>query len=141
MPIDELRHLAESLRSVGASAAAADWDDDAALFRAEARARAELDTMSGGADIAAAAADPRWRARAQDCAATSADPNTPTSPDQARANAVVAVGLARAAVAEAVIAVADFRRATSDAAGAPARAAVAASWGRRIRSLGGPVAA
>ncbi|PRC54300.1 ABC transporter permease, partial [Mycobacterium sp. ITM-2017-0098] len=42
---------------------------------------------------------------------------------------------------EAVIAVADFRRATSDAAGAPARAAVAASWGRRIRSLGGPVAA
>ena len=58
MPIDELRHLADSLQSLGAAAAAADWDDDATLFRAEAQARAELATLLGGADIAAAAADP-----------------------------------------------------------------------------------
>lgn len=140
MPIDELRHLAESLRGLGASAAAADWDDDAALFRAEEQARTELATMSIGADIAAAAADPHWRGRAHDRAARTVERGTATSPDQARANAVVAVSLARAAVAEAVIAVAESRRATSEAAGEPARSRAVAGWGRHVGSLGGPVA-
>jgi hypothetical protein len=141
MPIDDLRHLAESLQSLGAAAAAADWDDDAALFGAEAQARAELATMSGGADIAAETADSWWRARAQDQAARQTGHGIASSPDRVRANAVVAVSLARVAVAEAVIAVADSRRATAVAAGAPVRAAVAAGWGRRIRSLCGPIAA
>jgi hypothetical protein len=140
MPIDELRHLAESLHTLGAAAAAADWDDDAALFRAEAQARAQLATMSGGADIAAAAADPWWLARAQHFAGQT-DLGVASSPERAHANAVVAVGIARAAVAEAVIAVAASRRLRADAAGAPARAAVAAGWGRHIGSLGGPIAA
>lgn len=97
MPIDELRHLAESLQRLGAAAGAADWDDDAALFWAEAEARAELATMSGGADIAAAAADPLWRGRAENRAGHPAPEETPSTPEQARANAVVAVGLARVA--------------------------------------------
>ncbi|MDG4666730.1 ABC transporter permease [Mycobacterium sp. 236(2023)] len=122
MPIDELRHLADSLRRIDAAAAAADWDDDAALFRAEAEARDELAALPGGDDIAAAAAD-----------------SEPRTPEQFAANAVVAVGLARAAVAEAVIAVAAARRATAEASGAPARIAIAAGWGRRLRSLAAPV--
>lgn len=140
MPIDELRRLAETLQDLGASAAAADWDDDEALLRAEARARAELATMSVGADIATAAADPYWRARANDYAARPVGGGTAPSPDQACANAVTAVGLARAAVAEAVIAVAASRRVTSEVAGVPARGTAAAGWARHIASLGGPIA-
>jgi hypothetical protein len=140
MPIDDLRQLAESLRSLGAAAAAADWDDDAALSRAEAQARADLSAMSGGDDIAAAAADPWWRARALERADPHPRAGPATSTEQLRANAVVAVGLARAAVSEAVIAVADSRHATAEVAGTPVRAAIAAGWGRRIRSLSGPIA-
>jgi hypothetical protein len=139
MPIEDLRQLAQSLQSVGTAAAAADWDDDAALFDAEARARSELAALSGGADIAAAAADPQWQARAEDRATRTADPAGACTPEQARASAVVAVGLARAAVAEAVIAVAASRRAASAARGASTRAAVAANAGRGLRALGRPV--
>ncbi|ANI40232.1 ABC transporter permease [Mycolicibacterium vaccae] len=139
MPIEDLRQLAQSLHSVGTAAAAADWDDDAALFDAEARARSELAALSGSADIAAAAADPQWQARAEDRATRTADPAGACTPEQARASAVVAVGLARAAVAEAVIAVAASRRAASAARGASTRAAVAANAGRGLRALGRPV--
>lgn len=139
MPIEDLRQLAQSLQSVGTAAAAADWDDDAALFDAEARARSELAALSGGADIAAAAADPQWQARAEDRATRTADPAGACTPEQARASAVIAVGLARAAVAEAVIAVAASRRAASAARGASTRAAVAANAGRGLRALGRPV--
>lgn len=137
MPIEDLRQLAQSLQSVGTAAAAADWDDDAALFGAEARARSELAALSGGADIAAA--DPQWQARAEDRATRTADPAGACTPEQARASAVIAVGLARAAVAEAVIAVAASRRAASAARGASTRAAVAANAGRGLRALGRPV--
>ena len=141
MPIDELGHLADALHRLSAPAAAADWDDDAALFRAEAAARAELAAISGGADIAAAAADPQWRSRAEDVIGAMAHRHAvPSSPDQSRANAVVAVALARAAVADAVIAVAASRRSTAQASGTPARAAVVAGWRQGIGSLGRPVA-
>ncbi|ABM13784.1 MULTISPECIES: hypothetical protein [Mycolicibacterium] len=142
MPTDELRDLAESLHRLEAAAAAADWDDDAALSRAEAQARVQLAATSAGADIAAAAADPGWLALAQNrgSAAALLD-RAPSSPEQARANAVVALGLARTAVAEAVLAVAAARRATSEATGTPTRAAALHSWLRRLGSLSGPVAA
>lgn len=142
MPTDELRDLAESLHRLEAAAAAADWDDDAALSRAEAQARVQLAATSAGADIAAAAADPGWLALAEnrDSAAALLD-RAPASPEQARANAVVALGLARTAVAEAVLAVAAARRATSEATGTPTRAAALHSWLRRLGSLSGPVAA
>ncbi|ADT99222.1 hypothetical protein [Mycolicibacterium gilvum] len=140
MPIDELRHLADSLNRLNAAAVSADWDDEATLFRAEARARAELAAMSGGADIAASAAGPLWRERAQRCAAQP----TPavaaaTSPSQADADAIVAVGLARAAIAEAVIAVAAARRAVAQTAGAPVRGDAARSWVHRLGTLPRPV--
>ncbi|WP_263999459.1 hypothetical protein [Mycolicibacterium vanbaalenii] len=123
MPTDELRDLAESLHRLEAAAAAADWDDDAALSRAEAQARVQLAATSAGADIAAAR-DPGWLALAQNrgSAAALLD-RAPSSPEQARANAVVALGLARTAVAEAVLAVAAARRATSEATGTPTRPA------------------
>ncbi len=143
MPIDELRHLAESLRHLDAAAAAADWDHDAALLRAEAQAQAELAAIAGGVgvDIAAAGADAFWQARAEDCARAVAIPRRPpSSPTQADANAVVAVGLARAAVAEAVLAVAASRRVASAAFAAPARTARSGRFARHTRSLAGSVA-
>ncbi len=142
MPIDELRHLAESLRHLGAAAAAADWDDDAALLRAEAEARVELAAIAGvGADIAAAGADSFWQARADDTArAVSIPRSPPSSPAQAEANAVVAVGLARAAVAEAVLAVSATRGVASATFAAPAGVARAGQFGRHARSLAARVA-
>ena len=136
MPTDELRHLADALRHLDAAAAAADWDDDAALARAESRAHAELAAVDRGADIAAAAANPWWRTRAQSRAG---DAPRAATPQEARANAVVAVGLARVALAEAVIAVAAARRATTEAAGAPVRSAAARNLLTQLRSLRGPV--
>ncbi|WP_349268874.1 hypothetical protein [Mycolicibacterium parafortuitum] len=136
MPTDELRHLADALRHLDAAAAAADWDDDAALARAESRAHAELAAVDRGADIAAAAANPWWRTRAQSRAG---DAPRAATPQEARANAVVAVGLARIALAEAVIAVAAARRATTEAAGAPVRSAAARNLLTQLGSLRGPV--
>lgn len=110
--LGELRTLADVLRRVEAAAAAAEWDDDRALARVVAEARAELSSVPGGAgrDIAAAGASAQWLARAEDHARGAAlTRDLVGSPAQASANAVVAVGLARAAVAEAVLAVAQAR--------------------------------
>ncbi|NVN52015.1 ABC transporter permease [Mycolicibacterium hippocampi] len=137
MPIDELRHLAEYLRDVDAAAAAADWDHDGALMRAEARARNELAAGGVGADIAAAGADPFWLARAREQArAVSTSPRSPAPGAQADANAVVAVGLARAAVAEAVLAVAASRRTASATAVTQVRGAGVGRFAGRMRALG-----
>lgn len=111
--VQELRTLADSLRRVDAAAAAADWDDDAALTRVAADAGAELTSLTGavGSDIAAAAASPLWLERAGQYghAVAATRKLTPTQ-SEAAANVAVAVGLARAAVAEAVLAVAVVNR-------------------------------
>ena len=120
--VQELRTLADSLRRVDAAAAAADWDDEAALTRVAADTGAELTSLAGAValDIAAATASPLWRERAErygrDVVATRS--LTPT-PNEAAANVAVAVGLARAAVAEAVLAVAAVNR-VADAPHRPA---------------------
>ena len=143
MPIDELRHLAGSLRHLDAVAAAADWDDDAALRSAEAEARAELAAAAGGVgiDIATAAADPYWRARADDYSRTISTSRRPAaSAAQATANAVVAVGLARAAIAEAVLEVAASRRAQGAVVADPVRTATTVRFAGHLRSLAAGVA-
>lgn len=143
MPIDELRHLAGSLRHLDAVAAAADWDDDAALRSAEAEARAELAAAAGGVgiDIATAVADPYWRARADDYSRTISTSRQPAaSAAQATANAVVAVGLARAAIAEAVLEVAASRRAQGAFVADPVRTATTVRFAGHLRSLAAGVA-
>lgn len=144
MPIDELRQLARSLRHLDTAAAAADWGHDAELLRAETEAHTELAAIAGGVDddIAAAGADSCWRARAQDYARAVSLPHEPSSsPAQADANAVVAVGLARGAVAEAVLAVAESRRTASAAFAAPVSTRRVGWFAGRVHSLGGSVAA
>ena len=140
MPIDDLRQLARSLRHLDSAAAAADWGHDAALQRAETDARAELAAVVGGVgeDIAAAGANSSWRARARDYTrAVSLPRQPPPSQAQADANAVLAVGLARAAVAEAVLSVAESRRAAPASFATPGVGRFAGP----VRSLGGSVAA
>jgi hypothetical protein len=101
--VDELRFLADALRRVDAAVAAAHWDDDG-LADVLADATAELAAAHG--DVAAAAASTEWRDRADDHArGVARTRNLAVSPESATANAVVAVALARAAVAEAVLAV------------------------------------
>ncbi|MBJ7341245.1 ABC transporter permease [Mycolicibacterium sp.] len=106
--VEELRFLADALRRIDAAAAAAHWDDDG-LSAVVAEACAELASVHDSLtdDIAAAAASAPWRERATDhvrSAALTRGLDVPT--EQASANAVVAVALARAAVAEAVLTVA-----------------------------------
>lgn len=144
MPIDELRHLAGSLRHLDAAAASAYWDHDAALRKAEAEARTELAAIArgGGTDIAAAAAEPFWQARADDYARMLSIARQPaTSATQATANAVVAVELARAAIAEAVLEVAASRRAAMATVAAPGRTASVTRIAGHLRSVAGGVAA
>lgn len=105
--VDELRFLADSLRRVDAAVAAAQWDDDV-LSTIVSDARAELSsvrtTIDG--DIATAAASTAWRTRAEDYLAdVPRTLATQVPPAQARADAAVAVALARAAIAEAILAV------------------------------------
>lgn len=123
--IAELRFLADTLRRIDAAAAAAEWDDGTAMAGVVADARAELTSMLGSVsdDISAAGASPQWTARAEDYVRAVVRTRELTPPPaQAAADAVVVVGLARAAVAEAVLAVAQARRtATGDAAPAPVR--------------------
>ncbi len=111
--VDELRFLADSLRRVDAATAAAQWDDHT-LAGVVADAQAELtsvyDTIND--DIAAAAASAPWRGRAADYARDAAlTRRLAVPPEQASANAVVAVALARASIAEAILAVARARSA------------------------------
>ena len=117
--VDELRFLADAIRRVDAAAGAAHLDDGA-LARVLADADAELSvvqaTISG--DIAVAAASAPWRERADDYArgvARTRDVEVP--PEHASADAVLAVALARVAVAEAVVAVCRARGADVAAAG------------------------
>jgi hypothetical protein len=118
--VDELRFLADAIRRVDAAVGAAHWDDGA-LARVLADADAELSsvqaTVSG--DIAVAAASLPWRERADDYAAGVARTRgVAVSPEHAGADAVLAVALARIAVAEAVVAVCRARGADLAAAGA-----------------------
>src|SRR4051794_22988648 len=111
--VDELRFLAESLRRVDAATATAHFDDEEAMACVVAEAHAEL-TLARDAveDILAAGASAAWRARAADhaWAVTRSWDSPPTkTAGQARADAVVAIALARAAVAEAVLEVARTR--------------------------------
>lgn len=110
--VDELRFLADSLRRVDAATATAVWDDGDAMARVIADAYAELTSAHGAIveDIAAAGASAAWRSRAADHALVATRTReAATTAGQARANAVVAVALARACVAEAVLAVAHAR--------------------------------
>jgi hypothetical protein len=117
--VDELRFLADAIRRVDAAAGAANWDDGA-LARVLADAEAELSsvqaTISG--DIAVAAASAPWRERADDYArGVARTRGVPVPPQHAGADAVLAVALARIAVAEAVVAVCRARGADVAAAG------------------------
>ncbi|TPG33608.1 ABC transporter permease [Mycolicibacterium hodleri] len=106
--IDELRFLADSLRRVDAATAAANWDEHA-LAAVVADARAELTSAHESLtdDIASAAASAQWRGRAGDYVRDAAlTCGLVVPPEQANANAVVAIALARAAIAEAILAVA-----------------------------------
>ncbi|MCV7318011.1 hypothetical protein AWB99_09295 [Mycolicibacterium confluentis] len=101
--VQELRTLADAVRTVDAAAAAAEWDDDEQLSTLAAQADADLATLRQTDDIAASVASPLWRARLEELVRSSDAARTLTAtPQEAAANAVVAVALARAAVAEAV---------------------------------------
>ena len=116
--VDELRFLADSLRRIDAATAAAHWSD-AALAAVLADARAELSSVHGtiNADIAAAAASAPWRERATDYArGLTLVRGLAVPPEQASANAVIAVALARGAIAEAILAVIRARSADEVAA-------------------------
>jgi hypothetical protein len=123
--IEELRFLGDTLRRVDTAAAAAEWDDVSALKGVVAEAQAELTSMRGAAgyDISAAGASPAWLARADDFArAVSVTRGLTPPPAQAAADTVIAVGLARAAVAEAVLAVAKtYQLVLGDAERVPVR--------------------
>lgn len=109
----ELRTLAASLRRVEAAAAAAEWGDDTGLTVEARKSRAELATAQHtiSTDLGTADASPQWLARAADHArGVTATRDLEQTPRQAAANVVVAVGLARAAVAEAVSQVALARQ-------------------------------
>lgn len=104
--VDELRFLADALRRLDRAAAAAQFGDDA-LRRVVEDAWAELAAVHETVhDIAATAASDGWRERATDYQRDAELTRAPVeSPERARANAVVAVALARAAIAEAILAV------------------------------------
>ena len=148
---EELRWLAGTLRGLDRAAAATQWDDGGALQRAVDEARSELALHpvhpTAGGDIAALGASEHWQLRAEQRAhdARSAPP-PPRGPAQAEADAVVAIGLARIAVAEAVLAVHRARLAAGGGVGGGVGGAK--RWTRHVRSsasraseLGGRVAA
>ncbi len=111
--MQELRSLAAALRGVDAATAAAEWGDDAALRAAARTAAGELASLPHIAltDVAAAGASAQWLARAEAYARGVATTQTLTAtPEEAAANVVVAVRLARSAVAEAVAQVALARQ-------------------------------
>lgn len=121
--VDELRFLADSLRRVDRAVAAAHWDDDARL-RVVADARAELTSVHAAItdDIAAAAASAPWREHAEAYERAAARTRGLVAPRaQASANAVIAVALARAAVAEAIVAAVGPHGETGDPHPGPTR--------------------
>lgn len=141
--VDELRFLADAIRRVDAAAGAAHLDDGA-LARVLADADAELSvvqsTISG--DIAVAAASAPWRERAEDYArgvARTRDVEVPS--EHASADAVLAVALARVAVAEAVVAVCRARGADVAAAAGSRENRIAVLRGAPLSGLGKRVVA
>ena len=131
--VDELRELAHLLADIDHAAAAAPWSDARGLERLAAAAEAELAVAPAG-DLAAAAASPRWRARAREQARLAELTQEPPEADHLSADAVLAVALARAAVAEAVIAVWRAHRVADDTRPA-ARHHVMTDVGVRLRTL------
>jgi hypothetical protein len=135
MAVDELRSLVGILSHLDRAAAAAEWDDPGPLAAAVADARAQLTSAPGGSDIAATGASAPWLARSQEYG-NGVLPE-PSSPEQAGADAVVAVAVARAATAQAVVAVWDaWRLADAETQSEPARRAAvtaAASVARDLR--------
>jgi hypothetical protein len=139
--VDELRFLADALRRVDAAAAAAHWDDDA-LADVLAEVTVELaaaQTVIAG-DVAAAAASTEWRERAAEHArgvARTRDLAVPS--ERANADAVVAVALARAAVAEAILAVCRTRGLDAARPG-PGQKRIAVLRGAPLSGLGRRIA-
>lgn len=131
--VDELRELAQLLGRIDTAAAAAPWSADGELERLAAAARREL-AAAPAADIAAVGASPAWRDRARQHARLAQLTREPAPPRYAGPDAVLAVGLARTAVAEAVLAVSRAQR-LSDSTEAPARRHVVAGLGARVCSL------
>lgn len=130
--VDELRELAQLLGRADAAAAAVPWSGDGELERLAAAARSELAAMPA-ADIAATGASPGWRDRAREHARLAELTRTPAPRRYAEADALLAVGLARVAVAEAVLAV---WRAQQDRDDVPAtRRHVLAGLGGRLHTL------
>lgn len=117
--VQELRTLSDSLRMAETAAAAAEWGDRAALSAAARAAREEFDRCRDSieTDIGAAGASAQWVTRAAERARGMAGTQN-VVPNMA--DVVVAVRLARAAVAEAVVQVAAVREQTPP----PSRAAV-----------------
>lgn len=105
--VDELRFLADAIRRVDAATGAAHWDEGSltrVLAEADVELSSALATISG--DIAVAAASAPWRDRADDYTrGVARTRGVAVPPQHASADAVLAVALARIAVAEAVVAV------------------------------------
>lgn len=141
--VDELRFLADAIRRVDTAAGAAHWDDGA-LASVLADADAELSsvqaTISG--DIAVAAASAPWRERADDYArGVARTRGVAVAPEHASADAVLAVALARIAVAEAVVAVCRARGADVAAATGSGENRIAVLRGAPLSGLGKRVVA
>ena len=133
-PVEELRFLASALRGIDGAAATAQWNaagasdlETHALETVAREAQGELRSarVAVSGDIAATGASADWQARAQAAvaAATAADSaaSPEANPAQSAADALIAVGLARLAVAEAVVAVAQAHRFPGSADLAPSR--------------------
>lgn len=137
LAIDELRSLVDILRHLDRAAAAAEWEDPSALRAAVAGARSQLTASAGGSDIAAAGASPQRLARAEEFRRGAIAAPEPSSPAQASADAIVAVEVARAATAEAVVAVWEaWRLAAADGQRMPPRRAAVTGVTSAVADLG-----
>jgi hypothetical protein len=132
--VDELRELAQLLGRIDTAAAAAPWSGDGELEPLAATARTQLAAIPA-ADIAAAGASPGWQDRAREQARLADLTREPAPRQYAEADAVLAVGLARTAVAEAVLAVWRAQQPAGGGNDAPARRDVLAGLGAHLRTL------
>jgi hypothetical protein len=137
--LGELRSLVAELGRIDAAVASAQWDDVSALNGVVTQARTQLRSAEDAvvSDIAAAGASAHWRARAEDYVRGVAQTRVPAPPAQAGADAVIAVALARATVAEAVLAVSQAHQvAVGDGGRLPGRRAVLGGVTTVARGLG-----